>query len=515
MSYSATTHIGVRDSAPAARANRKLLELAVAHQQAGRIHEATRLYERLFAIEPTNRFALNFAGIGYAQLGDLDRSISLLQSATQLYPNYVDAHRNLALALREVGQFKRALAEHQRVLELTPEYAEGYNDLGTLMRKVGQLVKAEEAYRRALEIDPNYSEALANLGNVLQDQDKITEAVACYRLALDALPNAATIHRHLGTALQRLNELDEAIASYRRAIKIAPDFALAHTDLGSALIERGSPREGAVCLRRALTLNPRQVDAYTNLGIALHDSGDVQGALTAYNDSLTLEPGNSHAIAYKTIALHALGRKYDVRYLVDFDRLIVSTQLLVPRSYESLSDFNTALTKYAAGHPTLLGGDDRRPGITGELFVDAQGPVRDLVRLIKDAVREYVEGLPVEFERHPFIANRPSQFKIIGWANVLDHGADAHIHPHAWLSGVYYAKPPQPSGGPGNAATAGWLEVGRPDPHRNDTEGYEVRMFEPIQGRLVLFPSYVWHRVLPFKSQEKRVSYAFDVARNS
>ena len=42
-------------------------------------------------------------------------------------------------------------------------------------------------------------------------------------------------------------------------------------------------------------------------------------------------------------------------------------------------------------------------------------------------------------------------------------------------------------------------------------DGAEVRLIKPVEGLMVLFPSYFYHRTLPFESDEVRISIAFDV----
>ena len=41
------------------------------------------------------------------------------------------------------------------------------------------------------------------------------------------------------------------------------------------------------------------------------------------------------------------------------------------------------------------------------------------------------------------------------------------------------------------------------------THEFTVR---PEVGKLVIFPSYFWHGTIPFKSDEKRLTIAFDIS---
>jgi hypothetical protein len=80
-----------------------------------------------------------------------------------------------------------------------------------------------------------------------------------------------------------------------------------------------------------------------------------------------------------------------------------------------------------------------------------------------------------------------------------------------WISSaLYVALPPSPQLG---APPAGWIRFGAPPPEL----GLELPSYqdvEPRPGRLVLFPSTMWHRTLPFESGERLV-VAFDVRRPS
>jgi hypothetical protein len=97
---------------------------------------------------------------------------------------------------------------------------------------------------------------------------------------------------------------------------------------------------------------------------------------------------------------------------------------------------------------------------------------------------------------------------------LADHGHQlAHIHPAGWLSGVYYVRAPGIS--VSSDGHAGWIEFGRP---RDDTPiGFEpkVRLIMPEEGMVALFPSYLFHRTIPFAGPDKRISIAFDLVAAS
>ena len=129
---------------------------------------------------------------------------------------------------------------------------------------------------------------------------------------------------------------------------------------------------------------------------------------------------------------------------------------------------------------------------------------------MNNAVRHYMDELHDD-PAHPFLAGRPDTWRLEAWGTItqqVSSGEDTHIHPDAWLSGVYYLR--LPAAVQNQADTDGYLEIGRAPNHMAQRIAPKLKVVRPEMGLLVLFPSYFYHRVLPFKSPETRMSVAFD-----
>jgi len=85
-----------------------------------------------------------------------------------------------------------------------------------------------------------------------------------------------------------------------------------------------------------------------------------------------------------------------------------------------------------------------------------------------------------------------------------------HVHSKGWLSCVYYVAVPDTVADPEAGNHDGWLALGRP----GIEAGFETEplaYIQPKAGRLVVFPSYVWHETLPFEGHGDRTVIAFDL----
>jgi hypothetical protein len=133
------------------------------------------------------------------------------------------------------------------------------------------------------------------------------------------------------------------------------------------------------------------------------------------------------------------------------------------------------------------------------------------IAAVRSEVEAYIAALPAGSDE-PFVRARPERYEIRGWG-VVSNGASyhkPHIHPRAWLSGVYYVVQPPVS----KAADErrGWLRVGPPDAiGLTPASGWEERLFQPAPGNLVLLPAYYFHNTRPMGVDEERICIAFDV----
>jgi hypothetical protein len=82
-----------------------------------------------------------------------------------------------------------------------------------------------------------------------------------------------------------------------------------------------------------------------------------------------------------------------------------------------------------------------------------------------------------------------------------------HVHPQGWISSALYAA--LPDRGEARSTDAGWLKLGEA-PAGLAPDLSPTQLIEPQVGRLVLFPSWMWHGTVPFE-QGDRLTVAFDV----
>jgi tetratricopeptide (TPR) repeat protein len=148
----------------------------------------------------------------------------------------------------------------------------------------------------------------------------------------------------------------------------------------------------------------------------------------------------------------------------------------------------------------------------GPLFSRAGSEIRALRKAIVESVEAHVAQLPPAAPSHPTLAlprDKPIRFSGSWSVRLVDGGHHvSHTHPGGWFSSAFYVS--LPGEDERGAPPAGWLALGEPPPELG-LGLPPVRLVEPKPGRLVLFPSTMWHSTRPFGAGE-RLTVAFDVA---
>jgi tetratricopeptide (TPR) repeat protein len=146
----------------------------------------------------------------------------------------------------------------------------------------------------------------------------------------------------------------------------------------------------------------------------------------------------------------------------------------------------------------------------GNLFLRIDPEIRLIRERICEVINRYVQGLPPIDLSHPLLGMRPKKTLFKGsWSvRLMQQGFHiCHTHQEGWISSAFYVSLPEKQ--EMGDAPAGWLELGAPPADlRINLPAYEH--VEPKTGRLVLFPSTMWHSTIPFNDGE-RLTIAFDV----
>ena len=323
------------------------------------------------------------------------------------------------------------------------------------------------------------------------------------------MPYFAEAHNYLGNALKELGQLEDAVASYNKAIIGAPDYAEAHMNLGDAFKKLGDYDEA---IKSYILADPNYVRQ--NISAIILECYYFKNDMAAFQEHLR-KISLSKDYNFRAGAASA----FVAQQLCDLNIYeFCNNPIGLVTAYNILEDDQTgdniALLKQL--EKDISKGDLNRQFSPGHisngyksidnLFVDSTEQIFKLDILLRRFINYYFESHCSK--RSLFIDYWPLNYDLDGWYIQLDRGGEISAHVHTgWASGVLYLRTPK-----NRSHDEGNIEFtlrGFDLPVIQDN--YPRKTVETAPGVLVLFPSSLPHRVIPFSSNEERICIAFDM----
>lgn len=173
-------------------------------------------------------------------------AVSAYGQAIQEFPDDLEAHINLGLALLEVGRLEDALRVYTRAHQLSPNDPIPLEKSADILEKVGRLKEAAQQY--------------INVAEIYLGQRDLDKAIQNWEQATRLTPGMVAIHAKLGQAYERLGQKAKAIREY---LVLAQNF--------QRLAENGKALQAA---QRAFKLDPKNVSTL-NAMRAIESGSDI------------------------------------------------------------------------------------------------------------------------------------------------------------------------------------------------------------------------------------------------
>jgi tetratricopeptide (TPR) repeat protein len=378
-----------------------------------------------------------------------------------------------AAALIASGDASGAISLLEGRLAAKPGWAEGHGRLAKLLWMAGEGERATSSLTRALELKPGDLLLWREYLGILTHAARWDEALATIEAGRAAAGEHLMFVAQQAACLDEAGRPDEASSAYARMMPIRDPMIAVHYT--RHLLRLGRPDE-ASRFAHAWLGGPAAGAFWPYLSIAWRLAGDPRWQW--------LE-GDPRLVGV-----------YDIRDAIGpIDALARCLRDLHVLGNQPLEQ-------------SVRGGTQT----DGHLLARIEPEIRSLRAAIVAAVERHIAQLPPPDPAHPTLSirrDRPVRFSG-SWSVRLSGGGHHanHLHPGGWLSSaLYIAMPDEDERG---APPAGWLWLGQP---QNELGlGLEpFRQVEPKPGRLVLFPSTMWHGTVPFDAGE-RLTVAFDVA---
>lgn len=514
----------------------------------GRLEEAIESYLQATKLKPEYMDAWRNLGLCYTQQENYEQAKDAFLRCLDIQPADATSCLCMANMLQSQESIDTAIQYLEKALELQPDYAEAHHNLGVCLRLKQKPEEAIKHYEIAHRLGLDGAELHQNLASSQVDLQNIDAAIRSYRMAIDRDPEDIISHRDLNKLLWEQELLDEYLHSYKNAFSKYPESELLALNYAISLNQQESYEQAEQVLMTALQHLPDSSELNSLLAYTYEGQGDWDHALKMHAkavgcaDSIANHqisyarallacqkpkealvhaeqasnalPFNQRAIAYLGLCWRMLNNEADA-FINDYENFVQIYEVPVPERFSNTEEFNQQLARVLNSlhlgkrHPpeqTLRGGTQTH----GNIFDRQEPEIKELVAGLGTCVKSYIDNLP-EHDAHPLLMRRSDRFNFsASWSVRLQRSGyhTMHVHPLGWISSAYYVQVPAEVSE--SETHGGGIKFGEPDINIG-WRGVAKRKIQPQAGRLVLFPSYMWHGTIPFESDDPRMTVAFDV----
>jgi tetratricopeptide (TPR) repeat protein len=515
-------------------------------EKAGRHAEALVHWDRLVALRPDLVDAHLNRAVTAANAGAHDLAVAAAEAGLARFPGHSRLLATKAQALKNAGRVEESLRVFDQAVAADPARALTRHNQAVALRAYCRFDESCEAYSEAERLGMQGPQFHANWAAAALEAGKVGEAAALYRKALREDP----AHQESLKALTRLQIEyrggQDAFAHYQQSLEARGHSTEAWLDWANALLANYRYEEAAAVAEDAARQCPEDPSFVALAAYAVGMLGDAAAALDRIEDAYrarddapvhwltqlalrakrperaaelaeavtAAQPENQFAWSILSIAWRLLDDPRE-HWLCDYETLVMSTEVASLDGSLSPADYarNVAAaldplhqTGAEPGDQSLRGGTQT----SGRLFDRPEPAIQEFREAVRMAAQRAVAALPDD-PQHPFLRRKSDNVDFAGsWSVRLRGGGGYHVphfHIQGWMSSAYYARLPTMTD-ESRIRHEGWIQFGAP-PHGYGLELPPRRVVEPAPGRLVLFPSYMWHGTIPFEEGD-RLTAAFD-----
>lgn len=509
----------------------------------GQLPDAVRSYRDALALTPNHRSARLGLTRALHDLGshaDAEAECRQLIAASSADPQ---AWTALAMALRSQHRLVEAEAAYRQAIALKPDYGAAHHNLGSLLSQAERAEEALAALSRAGNLGISGFELAFNRGRTLVQLYRTAEAEQAFAEAVALNPR----HREAQLNLAGLRYM-RGDPTFARdiAAAAAADSPAMQLLFGTVLRRAGDLESAERVLRNLLARRGNDPDARCALAQVLQDAGRLTEAETEAMTAAIDKPGDPFITEILVTILLSRGRPDDAQPFVraqrakfpieqgwiaheatiarllglpsyhelyDYSRLIRTYEVEPPAGWSSMDELNSALrTALDTRHPFAIHPLDQslRYGsqTSRSLLTEKDPAIQAVLRAFEAPLEDYRRAIGTQPD-HPVSSRNRGAVRIAGaWSVQLRRNGFHvnHVHPQGWISSAYYVAVPDEV--QDMNLMSGWLKFGEP---RFAVPGATPEVFvPPLAGRLVLFPSYLWHGTNPIYGPQTRTTIAFD-----
>jgi tetratricopeptide (TPR) repeat protein len=391
------------------------------------------------------------------------------------------------------------------------QLAKIYHRLSDLNIGIKNFKNAERYLKKFIEIYPENIESNIALMHLFLANSKKNKSIKAAQDLLNSYPNNIEVLNNCAYIKTLCGLYSASINISKKTLDIDSKNINALSNIESCYASLGNYDECIKYCYKSLNLDNNNIDTISRLSTSLLYKEDFKLSLNYLKKLEKLDPLNSTVSSLYPYLQHQLKLKSHSRLISN--PLGYISKFKISSELDQNSNFSSDIINYLNGLKKEWSPNRRSTEngfVTENFYFDEEVyPMLDLKNILNNYIDKYFKNYA--HSNDFFITRRPQNHSLYGWGVFLkEQGMQkSHNHNSGWLSGVLYLDIPKEL-----KAKEGYIEFslsGYNFPYIDNN--IPKKTMKVSNNMLLLFPSSLYHKTIPFSSASDRVSLAFDLIR--
>lgn len=370
-----------------------------------------------------------------------------------------------------------------------------YIELGNFTKALFSSTAAYNLYKQDIEL-------LKLHAFCLKKNNQDSSAAKIYKLLYNLGHKDFNTLNNFAGVLSDINAYQEAIQIFEELIQLQSENTILYANYGTVLFKVGKISEAEKCYLRSLKLNKNNILAINGLASLYYSSNQYEKFIKLY-EKIKYNSYATHTLSLLILLNQRILNKSIYNTLYDYQNLVY--EFMFPINIINKLDI---FAEYLSNHPSMESDPTKYSTVNGLHSGFIMKDKNELMQEIKALLYKECVNYYKQISNKDILIN--NTLDIYGWGVIMNKGGHelAHIHPSGIISGVFYVEVPDLN----DQLKEGYLRFGKPKKILNE-ENYQYHEYyiKPIKGKVILFPSYIWHDTIPTLTNKRRISFAFDL----
>jgi len=208
----------------------------------------------------------------------IEEKMTYLRKALDIYPEFIEAHTEIAKVFEAKGQYDSALVHNMLVLRNNRSNSIAAYHAANEYYALKQYEQAILWYKATIELVPDYQAAYLNIARCYADIGIADSSIVYYRGLLALGGAAPDVHRGMALCYLQTGRFDSAAIYMLQVTRSAVATPDDQSNLGAIYMSAGKNEEALICFRRALQMSLGNKAAFANMAAAFEKMGNKDSA---------------------------------------------------------------------------------------------------------------------------------------------------------------------------------------------------------------------------------------------